>query len=96
MLVRSRKERQHKKLLIFKHTKVDHSFSGTLKPGLEQHRYRRIECFHSRDQHLCIFIGAKESVCIRKEFHSQRISLGHQHGHRFIVLGHQYGRHDVM
>ena len=40
-------------------------------------------------------IGTKESVCIRKEFNSQRIGLGHQHGHRFIVLGHQYGRRDV-
>ena len=36
------------------------------------------ECFHSRGQHLCKFIGAKESVCIRKEFNFQRISLGHQ------------------
>ena len=32
-----------------------------------------IECFHSRGQHLCRFIGTKESVCIRKEFNSQRI-----------------------
>ena len=55
-----------------------------------------IECFHSRGQHLCKFIGTKESVCIRKEFNSQRIGLGHQHGRRFIVLGHQYGRRDVM
>ena len=35
-----------------------------------------IECFHSRRQHLCKFIGTKESVCIRKEFSCQRISLG--------------------
>ena len=27
----------------------------------------------------------KRSVCIRKEFNSQRIGLGHQHGRRFIV-----------
>ena len=40
--------------------------------------------------------GNKRSVCIRKEFNSQRIGLGHQHGRRFIVLGHQYGRRDVM
>ena len=32
-----------------------------------------IECFHSRGQHLYKFIGTKESVCIRKEFNSQRI-----------------------
>ena len=56
----------------------------------------RIECFHSRDLHLCKFIGTKESVCIRKEFNSHRNGLGHQHGRRFIVLGHQYGRRDVM
>ena len=55
-----------------------------------------IECFHSRDQHLCKFIGTKESVCIRKEFNSRGTGLGHQHGRRFIVLGHQYGRRDVM
>ena len=56
----------------------------------------KIECFHSRGQHLCKFIGTKESVCIRKEFNSQRIGLEPQHGRRFIVLGHQNGRRDVM
>ena len=55
-----------------------------------------IECFHSRGQHLCKFIGTKESVCLRKEFKSHRTYLGHQHGRRFIVLEHQYGRRDVM
>ena len=33
-----------------------------------------IERFHSRDQHLCINIGTEESVCIRQEFDSHRIS----------------------
>ena len=55
-----------------------------------------IECFHSRGQHLCKFFGTKESVCIRKEFNSHRTGLGHQHDRRFIVLGHQSGRRDVM
>ena len=55
-----------------------------------------IECFHSRGQHLCKFIGTRERVCIRKEFNSQRISLGYQHGRRFIVLGLQCGRRDFM
>ena len=55
-----------------------------------------IACFHSRDQHLCKFIGTKEIICIRKEFNSHRTGLGHQHGRRFIGLGHQYGRRDVM
>ena len=35
-----------------------------------------IECFHSRRQHLCKFIGTKEGVCIRKEFNSLRTGLG--------------------
>ena len=33
--------------------------------------------FHSRGQHLCKFIGTNETVCIRKEFNSQKIGLGH-------------------
>ena len=57
---------------------------------------RVIECFHSRGQHLCEFNGTKESVYVRKEFNSHRTGLGHQHGRRFIVLGHQYGCRDVM
>ena len=57
---------------------------------------REYSVFHSRGQHLCKFIGTKESVYIRKEFNSHRTGLGHQHGRRFIVLGHKYGRHDVM
>ena len=48
----------------------------------------RIERFHPRAQHLCKFIGTKESAGIRKEFNSHRTGLGHQHGRRFIVLGH--------
>ena len=55
-----------------------------------------IECFHSRGQHLYKFIGTKESVCIRKEFNSYRTGLGRQHDRRFILLGHQYGRRDVL
>ena len=44
-----------------------------------------IERFHSRDQHLRKFIGTKESICIRKEFNSHRIDLGHQYGRRDIM-----------
>ena len=36
-----------------------------------------------------------ESFCIGKEVKSHRISLEHQHGQRFIVMEHQYGRCDV-
>ena len=59
-------------------------------------KFRDIERFHSRDQHLCKFMGTKESVYIREEINSHRIDLEHQHGCRFIVLGHQYGRREVM
>ena len=52
-------------------------------------------CFHSRGQHLCKFIATKESICIRKEFNSHSIGLGHQHGRPFIVLGHQYGHRNA-
>ena len=52
--------------------------------------------FHSGGRHLCKFVGTKESVCIRKEFNSHRIGLEHQHGCRFIVLGHQYGSLNIM
>ena len=47
-----------------------------------------MERLHSRGQHLCKFIGTKESVCIKKEINSHGTGLGHQHGRRFIVLGH--------
>ena len=47
-----------------------------------------IECFHSRGQHLCKFIRTKERVCIRKEFNSHRIGLGHQYGRRDVMWKH--------
>ena len=56
-----------------------------------------ILCFHSCGQHLCKFIGTKESVYRKKRVqHPHRTGLGHKHGRRFIVLGHKYGRYDVM
>ena len=64
-------------------------------PGVYSHIWA-IERFHSRGQQPCKFFGTKESFYIRKEFNSQRISLEHQHGRRFIVLEHQYGCRDVM
>ena len=57
---------------------------------------RPFERFHSRDQHLCKFVGTKEIVYLRKEFSSHRICLKHQHGRRFIVSEFKYGRRDVM
>ena len=64
-------------------------------PRLERFQIT-IERFQSRGQHLCQFIGTKESIYMWKEFNSHRIFLVHQHGRRFIVLEHQYGRRDVM
>jgi len=51
-----------------------------------------IDSFHSRDQQLCKFLGTKGGFV----FNCHRIFLVHQHGRCFIVLVHQYGRHDVI
>ena len=67
--------------------------SYTFQPLMSFWSYR---VFSLTGQHLCKYIVTKESVCIRKEFTSHRTGLGHQHGHCFIVLGHQYDRRDVM
>ena len=61
-----------------------------------QFSLQTVRTCYSRGQHLCRFMGTKESVVIRKEFNSHRTGLGNKHGRRFIVLGHKYGRHDVM
>ena len=64
----------------------------TLEPWFWKHVWanrQAIEWFHSRGQHLCKYFGTKEIICIRKEFISHGTGLGHQHGRRFIVLGHQ-------
>jgi len=55
-----------------------------------------VERFHSRGLQLYKYIETEEGFYRRKRFHSQTIGLEHQHGRRFIVLGHQYGRCDVM
>ena len=73
------------------YVKIIHACSTKVRMGGERAKKKagEIECFHSRGQHLCKFIGTKKSVCIRKEFISHRTGLGHQHGRRFIVLGHK-------
>ena len=58
-----------------------------------QFSLQTVRTCYSRGQHLCRFMGTKESVYIRKEFNSHRTGLGNKHGRRFIVLGHKYGRH---
>jgi len=55
-----------------------------------------VERFHSRGQHLCKFIGKKESVYTKNEFNSYRNGLKHQNGRYGIVLENQFGHRDVM
>ena len=55
-----------------------------------------MERFHSRDQQPYWFSETKESISIKIEFNSRRISLVHHHGRHFFVLEHQHGRRDVM
>ena len=69
-----------------------HCFTVNYKPGMAI----SIERFHSRGQHLCKFVGTKESFYVRKEFNSHGKDLEQQHGRCFIVFEHQYGRRDVM
>ena len=60
-------------------------------------RRQSIECFHSRGQHLCKFIGTKESVCIKKRsstptglsWYTNMVAVS-------LFWEHQYGRRDVM
>ena len=76
---------------------IRQSLRGVGLDTLCQHNFGQnaIERFHSSGQSLSKFIATKENVGIRKEFNSHRIGLG-QNGRRFIVLGHKYGRRNVM
>ena len=44
------------------------------------HPCEAILCFHSRGQHLCKFIGTKESVYISKDSTPTGLGLGHKYG----------------
>ena len=59
-----------------------------------------MERFHSRDQQPAAILDYwnkfKESICLKIEFKSLRISLVHHHGRHSFVLEHQHGRRDVM
>ena len=68
-------------------------FGTTCQYGHVVSQYDR--AFHSRGQHLCKYFGTKEIFYLRKGFNSHRAVLEHQRGRRFLVLGHQYGCHDV-
>ena len=76
-----------KQILTFLHTRITNVLNKRYLPSaqLRPRKLQTTECFHSRGQHLCKFVGTKESVCIRKEFNSHRTVLGHQHGRCFIV-----------
>ena len=54
-----------------------------------------MERFCSRGQHQVQIHWNKGKRLHKKEFNSHRIDSKHQHGRRFIVLGHQYGCRDV-
>ena len=43
-----------------------------------------------------IYWNSRERLNKEKKLNSDRTGMGHQHGGHFIVLGHQYGRRDVM
>ena len=43
-----------------------------------------------------IYSNKRKHLHLRKEVNSQRTTLEHQHGCRFIVLEHQYGHCDIM
>ena len=63
---------------------------------LSLHIFGLIDRFHSRDQRPYWFNETKESICIKIEFNSQRVSLVHQYGRHSFVFVHQHGRRDVI
>ena len=54
-----------------------------------------MERFHSRDQQPYWITETKESICIKLEFKSQRISLVQHHGRHSFALEYQHGRRDT-
>ena len=56
-----------------------------------------IECVRSCDQQPYLFIETKESICIKKEFDSHRVTLLLQYGGLLIIIVSllQHGGHDV-
>ena len=64
-----------------KTTKVN--FEKLLGQQVLKNQY--IERINSRDQHLCKFMGTKESFYIRKVSNSHRICLEHQYGRRDVM-----------
>ena len=83
-------------MLLIKLLYYSTTVSRTMIPQTFSHVNLIFWIFHSRGQQPCTLIGTKASVNVRQEFNSDRIGLNHQHGCHFIVLGQQYGRHDVM
>ena len=52
-------------LEIDSHVNLEKHVMNTCKTAF--YHLRNIECFHSRGQHICKFIGTKERVCIRNK-----------------------------
>ena len=61
---------------------LPHVTSPTWGPPPSCKQALTLERFHSRGQHLCKFVGTKESVYMWKEFISHWIVLEHQYGCR--------------
>ena len=61
--------------------------------------YKKLIAFRSRKFiacHLNPSVLNNASVLWYTKKSRMRVLMGHQHSGRFIVLGHQYGRRDVM
>ena len=71
-------------------------FNDNLQSALKTFRVKTIDRFHSRDQRPYWFNETKESICIKIELNSQRVSLVHQYGRHSFVLVHQHGRRNVI
>ena len=76
------KLRERTKEIITEQVNLDTEKYGPIKRRMLG--YRVFSLTWSASMH----IGTKGGVCIRKELNSHRICLEHQHGRRFIVLGH--------
>ena len=48
------------------HVNVSHWYRNCNENGQTHTKWSPLERFHSRDIHLCKFIGTKESLCIKK------------------------------
>ena len=77
------------------HKKRIHSKRPSAKETLETETYRAFSL--TWPAAMQIYWNKLRTLLHKKrKENSHRIGLGHQHGRRFIILGNQYGRRDVM